>query len=136
MLTTTPLVQDTVVPLQAEPVPTPITEIGLQVKPKRTLTSLRSMPSKPRRAEPAAELACHSRNMSQLVCRIVVMGAYRLGAVAAGRSGIRAAAGHVGGCGSRKEGESKHGEDSEAREHLGFLSEVCWVAKGTEELIC
>lgn len=55
--TTTPLVHETVVPLQADPVPTPMTLIGLQVRPRRTLRSLRLMPSRPSKAEPAAELA-------------------------------------------------------------------------------
>ena len=52
-----PLEQETVVPLHASPVPTPITVIGLQVKPKRTLRSLRSTPIALRIAAPAAELA-------------------------------------------------------------------------------
>lgn len=56
-LTTTPLEQLTVVPLHAEPVPTPMTLMGLQVKPNRTSRSLKLMPSKPRRALPVSELA-------------------------------------------------------------------------------
>lgn len=57
ILTKTPSVQDTVVPLHSEPEPTPTTEIGLQVKPRRTLRSLMSMPIALRMAAPAAELA-------------------------------------------------------------------------------
>ena len=57
ILTTTPLEQFTVVPEHSEPEPTPTTEIGLQVKPKRTSRLLRSMPRRLRRALPAAELA-------------------------------------------------------------------------------
>ena len=64
-LTTTPLEHDTVVPLHAEPVPTPMTLIGLQVRPSSTLRSLRLMPSRPRRAEPDAELALQA-NISEL----------------------------------------------------------------------
>lgn len=47
---------------------------------------------------------------------------YGLSAAAARSSGRTAAAGSaasvVGGCGGRKEGEGKHGEGNEAREHL------------------
>ena len=52
-----PLEQLTVVPEHSEPEPTPTTEMGLQVRPRRTLRSLRSMPRRPRRAWPAAEFA-------------------------------------------------------------------------------
>ena len=53
--TSTPLVQDTVVPEHSEPEPTPITEMGLQVKPMRPLMLLASIPRRPRRAAPAAD---------------------------------------------------------------------------------
>ena len=51
------LEQDTVVPLHSEPEPTPTTLMGLQSRPSPTLRSWRTTPSRPSRAEPAAELA-------------------------------------------------------------------------------
>ena len=56
-LTTTPLEQETVVPLHSEPDPTPMTLMGLQVRPRSTSRLERLTPMLFRMAVPAAELA-------------------------------------------------------------------------------
>ena len=54
------LEQDTEVPEQVLPEPTPMTVIGEQVRPTRTSTPWTTMPSRPRRSDAAGSLACHS----------------------------------------------------------------------------
>ena len=65
-----PLEQLTVVPEHSEPEPTPTTEMGLQVRPRRTLRSLRLMPRRLRRAAPAAEFAYNQTKVNGQ-CRLV-----------------------------------------------------------------
>ena len=57
VLTTIPLEHETVDPEHSEPEPTPTTEMGEQLRPRRTVRSCSVTPSNPRRNEPVAELA-------------------------------------------------------------------------------
>ena len=51
------MLQETEVPEHSEPEPTPTTEMGLQVRPRRTFRSLRLTPILFKMAVPEAELA-------------------------------------------------------------------------------
>ena len=57
VLTTTPLEHETGVEEHVGPEPTPTTEMGEQLRPRRTERSCSVTPSNPRRNEVVAELA-------------------------------------------------------------------------------
>ena len=58
MLTTLLFWQQTALAEQLLPLPTPMTVMGEQSRPRRTSTPCTTTPSNPRRSEPAEELAC------------------------------------------------------------------------------
>lgn len=101
---------------QLLPVPTPMTVIGVQVAPMRTLRSWTTMPSALNRAAPEADPACRFRASASSLDR--TRWAYGFGGLAAlkipgGAIGTSVERDRVG---SRKERESGEGESKGASE--------------------
>ena len=120
--------QHTALAEQEEPLPTPMTVIGSQVRPTRASTSWTTIPSPFKTFAMEGSLACVIQ-----ACELLPSDddgnstdlAYSVAALD-GRGGARAGrlVASLEGGGGRKNGESSDGEDGEAREHI-CIGEYC-----------
>ena len=104
----------------ALPVPTPMTVMGEQFRPRRAVTSPRRIPSKPRMRPPDADLDC-ARSQTCLEPSGVFAYIHGLLATldAAGAAALLASL-ELDGGGGRKEGKAKSGDsDGAGEEHCG-----------------
>ena len=118
---------------QLLPVPTPMTVIGVQVAPMRTLRSWTTMPSALNRAAPDADPACRFRaSASSPDNDNGIRWAYGFGGVAAlkipgGAIGTSVECDRVG---SRKERESGEGSESKGANEHHLAGECGWLVGG------
>ena len=70
--TITPLEHETGVLSHVEPEPTPTTLMGEQLTPRRTLTSCKTTPSRPRRNDPLLEFAYINKSR-EYVCGVCIV---------------------------------------------------------------